>query len=158
VKDIGRFYKNKECEDGHVNICKNCRSLYWANRYPLRKERVKEYGKIWRMNKPGRVKEIYIRWLNKNREEEKLRSRKWKLNNKTSCQKSFKIWVGENRNYFHSRRYKEWKNAYMHKNIAKIGGVVYNKNSVSNELRPLIETLIMLRNKKNLYRRMQDGE
>jgi hypothetical protein len=62
-----------------------------------------------------------------------------------------------------STRFKEYQKTYKNRypdceNVITINGIRFYKRTVLNELKSMIETLIMLRNKKNLYRRIQDGE
>lgn len=138
MKDIGGFYYHPETKSKKHSYCKKCISEYYKNKYQLNKEFIKGRCKQWAKNNRIKVSNYYMSWLNKNRNNEKLRSSTWKRNNKNKCYKTSRI--------------------YHIENIIKIKGNTYNKKtSTTIELKPIIETLIMIRNKKKLYEGVRNG-
>jgi hypothetical protein len=114
-------------------ICKICRSEYNKEWRENNKEHIKEHHKEWRENNKEHIKQYY----ENNKEHKKEYIKEWCENNKEHCKE----------------RNKEW----CENNIISINGQLISKNTVTPELKPVIEALILLRKKKKLLKEIKEN-
>lgn len=149
VKDIGEFYLIR---GERYNICKKCDC-----------ERIRNYRK----NNLQLVKELERKTREKNRDKLRERRKRWREKNheyityyrKLYYQKHPERIRQSNKRYNDNHRCQVNKRSskYEKENRIMINGIKYFKQSAPGELKPMIETLIMIRNKKKLYEEVCNG-
>jgi len=68
TKLISKFSIDRRNFDGHLGVCKSCKSLYYKERYREQKEKYLEKSRIWRLKHIESVKTRQKKYREENRE------------------------------------------------------------------------------------------
>lgn len=90
IKSIEEFYKHIKSKDGHDYICKKCSGIRGKEWYKKNSELTKKRADEWHKNNPDKFKEIGKKYYLKNREKRLAYSKKYHQENPECKRRSYK--------------------------------------------------------------------
>ena len=155
VKGVEEFCRDECRKDGLRPWCKTCISEYYLNN----KERIKEQRKEYYCKNKEQFKERSKEYRLENKEPIKQRNKKYHIKNKERRKEQHREYYRENKErlkeYYkeHRIKNKEQRKEYYLNNLYILNRIHYNVNTCSEELKPIIEALILIKNKKSYIRK-----
>ncbi len=174
VKGVGEFGKNSSNKtDGLNSWCKGCFKEYYQNNkervaehkkeyYQNNKERVAEWGKEYYQNNKERVAEREKKYRKNNKKKVAEYQKEYNQNNKEKIAERRKIYRRNNKERIdkqgkeYRKNNKEKMRDYRKKNLVSIDKIKYNISTCDPELKPIVESFIILKNKNKLLKELKD--
>ena len=88
-KDLSYFHKRHNTKDGHVSICKDCHSKYYAEYYAKNKEHKSEVGKKRYKRERAKIRDYNKRYCEENKERLNKKSREYSATHRESINKNY---------------------------------------------------------------------
>lgn len=153
VKGVEEFYKCSAVKSGIASQCKKCQNEYYENN----KHYITEYKRKYHENNKDRIALKKQEWGMRNKEYNKKHSKEWYEKNKENVLKYCKEKYKKNKD-----KILKLQKEYYKKSVIIINKHEYNINTAPDELKPIIQQAIDIKNlKKDLIKnrkKIEKGE
>jgi hypothetical protein len=175
VKGVEEFAKSKLVKSVLQSVCRKCND----KEYRLKnKEHIKEYEKEYYLKNKERIKERTNKYYHKNAEHYREYAMGCRIRNQKRKKEYYLKNKEKRKQYYHknAEHYREYDKEYYLKNKEKrkqyyrenaehikktkirINETAYDINTCPEELKPIIEALILIKNKKSYIRKEIQNE